>query len=110
MSFDVKVGSFEENYTYNSLGPMCRDHLHKDGLWYLHGLTGKQAHRQISQFWESLFSEKQSLWMEKSIGEPALQAKYDSPNGWGSCVGAMLFMARLTSACAEHPRHKVLVS
>jgi hypothetical protein len=38
-----------------------------------------------------------------AVGEPALCAKYDAPNGWGSLVGAMLFIARFQSECIKYP-------
>ena len=41
MSYEVSIGTFEENVTYN--GQPVFAAIIADGLWTLHGMTGKQA-------------------------------------------------------------------
>jgi hypothetical protein len=103
MSYDVSIGEWERNYTWNSLSPLCFDLLHDDGLRCLHGLCGAEALPLLAAFWHRLNELRVDTWRGNSIGEPALCAKYDSPNGWGSLVGAMIFMAELTAACGQYP-------
>jgi hypothetical protein len=110
MSYHVSIGSFEGNYTWNSLSPLCYVHLsEKNGLRSLDGMTGREACDALRSFWDSVHGEKLKHWAIESAGEPEFCKKYDSPNGWGSTVGALIFMGQLTAACAAHPRHKVRV-
>ena len=111
MGYDVSIGGYESNYTHNSLGKLCYAHLDKhNGLQSLNGITGRDASKMLESFWESIHCEKLHLWKSDAVGEPKLQEKYDSPNGWGSLVGALIFMGELTAACRNYPRSKVKVS
>lgn len=110
MSYDVTIGDYHSNYTHNSLGKLCYTHLDKEnGLRGLHGKTGREASEMLESFWECIYREKIHLWQNGVSGEPKLQEKYDSPNGWGSLVGALIFMGKLTAACRNYPRRKVSV-
>lgn len=111
MSYDVSIGKWEGNFTHNSLGPLCYNHLDSEyGLKMLDGLTGYEAMPYISAFWKNLNDERHSLWKSDIVGEPEFSAKYDSPNGWGSLIGAMNFMGELTAACGMYPKSMVKVS
>lgn len=111
MSYDVSVGKWSGNFTFNSLGPLCYNHLCADkGIKMLDGLTGYEAMPFLVAFWESLSAERVEVWVTEEVGEPILCERYDSPNGWGSLVGAMNFMGQLTAACGMYPKSKVRVN
>lgn len=109
MSYDVVVGNCTLNYTWN-MGPFFRDHIQwvdsdmnlKKGIQALDGLTGKEASMVLSQ----AFINIQTTSFE---GEKKMLDQYNSPNGWGSVIGAMIFMANILSACAASPNKKVRV-
>lgn len=115
MSYDVDIAGKSFNFTYN-VSPLFYEHFpsnedgERRGLNSLDGLTGKQAMSRIADFWESLERERHNLWVSAEVGEPRLCAKYDAKNGWGSLVGALIFIAQIQSACAENPRHRVRIS
>lgn len=112
MSYDVSIGSFDGNYTYN-LGRLFHNHIRSDGgtgLRCLHGMTGKQAHAILSAAFDSIHKEYLDAWKSHEVGARTFCAEYDPANGWGSTVGAMIFLAQVSSACAQHPRRKVRVS
>jgi hypothetical protein len=110
MSYDVSIGTWGGNFTHNSLGPLCYDHLDKEaGLKSLNGLAGYEAAPFLTAFWASVDAERHSMWENGNVGEPQLCEKYDSPNGWGSLVGALVFMGQLTAACSLYPKSKISV-
>jgi hypothetical protein len=99
------------NYTSN-VGPLFYKHLGLEGRG-LHEINGVPAHEALPffvAFWNSLHAESLALWKSDAIGEPALCAKYDAPNRWGSLVGAMLFIARFQSECIKYPYATVRLS
>lgn len=118
MSYDVSIGDFSENYTSN-VAALFYEHIpatdeKKGGLHALDGLTGKQASQVLRQAWSRIHNTKLDCWRasthkETVVGEPEFCARYDAPNGWGSTVGALIFLAEITSACACNPRKKVSV-
>ena len=111
MSYDVTVGKWEGNFTHNSLGPLCYNHLCTDkGIEMLDGLSGYEAIPYLVAFWAKLNDERCSMWKTDIVGEPDLCSEYDSPNGWGSLVGAMNFMGELTAACGMYPKSLIRVS
>lgn len=111
MSYDVSIGKWEGNYTCNSPGPLCYSHLDiEDGLQGLHGLRGYEAAPLLTAFWAGVNGERHALWDGDRPGDVDLRKKYDSPNGWGSLVGALTFMGELTAACALYPKQKIVVS
>lgn len=111
MGYDVSVGEWDGNYTHNSLGAVCYSHLDANaGLRSLDGLRGYEAAPFLAAFWKRVYDEKNSLWDGAKPGEPDLCKKYDSPNGWGSLVGALIFMGELTAACALYPQSKIEVN
>ncbi len=108
MSYDVSIGSFDGNYTWN-VSALFYDHI-PDGLNALDGLTGKQAVELLTVAFSRIHATKMAMWKTQSVGEPEFCAKYDAPNGWGSTVGALIFLAQILSACAANPRKKVRVT
>lgn len=114
MSYDVVIGGESFNYTYN-LSPLFYRHFPKNeegeavGLRLIDGMTGKSASKAIGRFWDSLNDELLSAWRHHEIGAPTLCSKYDPDNGWGSLVGAMIFIGHIQTACANHTRNKVRV-
>lgn len=113
MSYDVYIGDQSFNYTYN-VGGLFWDHIVSEtkpgGLYALDGLTGKQALQVLADAFDRIDRTVLHLWEEHQIGEPRFCAKYDAPNGWGSAVGALVFLANIMAACALNPRKKVRIS
>lgn len=113
MSYDVYVGGEDFNYTFN-VSKLFYDHIPENrsrgGLDELHGLTGKQAVDVLADAFDAIHRTVLGTWKVDTVGEPEFCARYDAPNGWGSTVGAMLFLARIMAACAQNPRCKVRVS
>lgn len=115
MSYDVYIGGYNFNYTSN-VSAIFYDHIPaadeegRGGLHVLNGMTGKQAIEILLPAWDAIHSTWMGDWKSGVVGSPEFCARYDSPNGWGSTVGAMLFLARITSACASNPRKRVHVS
>ena len=114
MSYDVDIGDHSFNYTYN-VSKLFYDHIPEThgqpgGVYALHGLTGKQAAKVIGSFFNNVCETKNTLWKSDVVGEPDFCARYDAPNGWGSTIGGLLFMAIIFVACIENPRKIVRVS
>ena len=119
MSYDVSIGGASLNYTSN-VAALFYDHIpategNHGGLHELHGKTGKQAVAILDEAWSRIHNTKMDLWRSNLnglpvVGEPAFCAKYDAPNGWGSTVGALIFLAQITGCCAANPRKIVEVS
>jgi len=113
VSYDVSIGSFDGNYTWN-VSALFVDHIPANrfsgGLNELDGLTGRQAVEVLSEAFSRIHATKVNLWKRTTVGEADFCAKYDPPNGWGSTVGALIFLAQILAACAANPRKKVRVS
>lgn len=113
MSYDVFIGDASFNFTSN-VGQLFYDHIPADrsrgGLHELHGITGKQAVPILAEAFERMNGTRHKLWREHAVGEPEFCAKYDAKNGWGSTVGALIFLAQILAACAQNPRKKVRLS
>jgi hypothetical protein len=112
MSYDVSVGSEDFNYTSNVSG-LFYDHIPDmgkgGGLRELDGVTGARACRIIGEAFKRISETRHRMWSEDAVGEPAFCAKYDAPNGWGSAIGALTFLAEILAACADNRRSKVRV-
>lgn len=113
MSYDISIGEFDGNYTYN-VSKLFHTHLLSDdeqtGLQGLHGKTGAQALAVLSRGFDSIHSEYLRVWKTGDVGARSFCGLYDAPNGWGSTVGALIFLAQFMAACAANPRKKVRVS
>ena len=119
MSYDVDVGRAWLNYTsncsalfYDHMPPVESDNeAHaRGGLWTLDGLTGAQASKLIADAFDRIDQTRIKHWHGREVGEVEFCRLYDSPNGWGSAIGAILFLARIQSECIRQPRVKVRVS
>lgn len=106
MSYDVSIGDEWFNYTSN-VAKLFYDHIPaqeegcRGGLHALHGKTGKQAAAILRDGYAAI---------SRSYGSnPHFGSKYDAPNGWGSTLGALIFLGQILAACAAHPRKKVEV-
>mgnify|MGYP003504240381 FL=1 len=112
MSYDVGIGSVSHNYTSN-VSRLFYDHIPDfgkgGGLHELNGLTGKQAADIIADAFDRIDGTRSKFWSEGSVGEVEFSAKYDAPNGWGSAIGALVFLAKIQGACIKNPRCKVFV-
>jgi hypothetical protein len=112
MSYDVTVGEFSVNYTSN-VHAVFHDHIHREGvtgLQALHGLYGFQASAVLYGAWSNLNATRHAMYVEGAVGEPAMSEKYDVANGWGSLIGALIILGKITAACAEYPHEIVEVS
>jgi hypothetical protein len=113
MSYDIQIADKYFNQTWN-LSAIFYDHIpvvdSRGGLHELDGKTGKQAAVILAEAFERISNTRLKFYQDGIRGEPEFCAKYDAPNGWGSTVGALIFLARLMAACFEHPRSKVTVS
>lgn len=112
MSYDVSIGDESFNITSN-VGKLFYDHIpqvdSEGGLHELDGKTGKQAFMILSGAIEKINRTRIDLWRESDVGEQKFCARYDAKNGWGSTVGAILFLTRVMAACVRNPRNKVSV-
>ena len=112
MSYDIDIGSQCFNYTSN-VSKLFYDHIPADrsrgGLHELHCLTGKQALPVLASAFEAMNRTYLNVWRDGDVGATAFTSKYDAPNGWGSTVGALFFLAQVMAACAANPRCKVKV-
>lgn len=111
MSYDIWIADKSFNYTSN-VSALFYDHIPADeetrgGLWKLDGLTGKEALPILSEAFERIDQTRHKLYVDGVAGEPKFSARYDAPNGWGSAIGALIFLAKIMAACALHPRHKI---
>ena len=113
MSYDITVGDVDFNVTFN-LSALFYDHIpverNRGGLHELDGLTGSAAASVLGQVFGRIDETRNRLWKLDAVGEPEFCAKYDAPNGWGSAIGGIIFLAKLMAACRENPRSKVRVS
>jgi hypothetical protein len=113
MSYDVSIGSESFNYTYN-VSKFFYDHIPcmdaRGGLSELDGKTGKQAATIVSDAFDRITRTYLNDWENEVVGEPVFCARYDSKNGWGSTVGALIFLSSIMAACYQNPRSKVRVS
>lgn len=110
MSYDISLVNkksefvFDANYTSN-VSEMWYEHFDTDnGLHSLQDMTWKQAKHHFAAFWESINQDRDDLYVDGAVGEPKFCSKYDDENGWGSAIGAMIFIARLQSAWAMNPK------
>lgn len=104
MSYDVDIAGESFNYTSNVSG-LFYDHIpaerSRGGLHELQGLTGAQA--------VPILAEAFKLIRSYDCQFSDFAAKYDAPNGWGTTMGGLIFLANILAACAKYPRHKVSV-
>ena len=112
MSYDVSIGRENYNYTYN-VSKLFYDHILDvgagGGINELDGKTGKQCVSILADSIRRMDDTRINLWQADEVGEPHFCAKYDSPNGWGSALGGIVFLSRILSECALNPRAKVRV-
>lgn len=109
MSYDVSIGDFSRNYTSNIRAMFYRHIPSGDGLRGLDGMSGRQAFQILASAWEGIDRERFDTLRDGVVGEPDFCAKYDAPNGWGSTIGAIMFLGSVMAACAQFPRHKLRV-
>ena len=81
----------------------------RGGLHAINGMTGREAHKVLSEAFDRIEKTRLEMWEEGARGEPAFCAKYDAPNGWGSVLGAIVFLSLIMAACAEYPDDRVEV-
>ena len=114
MSYDVYVGDESFNMTSN-IGNLFYDHIpetenSRGGLHAIHGKTGAEAAEILSTALEKIDKTRHKYWKNSTVGEPEFCALYDSPNGWGSAVGGIIFFAKIMAACYRNPEGIVELS
>lgn len=106
MSYDVYIGDFSANYTFN-VSNLFYDHIEDmgngGGLNEIDNKTGSEVAGILAKAFDRIYETKNSMWSHDEIGERAFCAKYDAPNGWGSAVGGIVFLARIMAAAASNP-------
>ena len=105
MSYDVYVGVETYSYTFN-LSTFFHTYLTtggKTGIQCLDGLKGKTAARVISVAIELAEADLVRTTPQN------YQDTFDAPNGWGSTIGAILWLSKLMAACYEKPRYVIRV-
>ena len=113
MSFDVSVGINKFNYTSN-LSKLFYDHIQeteesRGGLYRLEGLKGCEAVPVLANALYEIDKTRTKLWKDGAKGEPDFCNKYDAENGWGSTVGAILFLSLIMGECAMNPDEVITV-
>lgn len=112
MSYDIYVGGESFNYTSN-VAKLFYDHIPaledggRGGLDELHGKTGKAATAILKDAFDRIHLSYLKDWTVGEVGSSTFSSRYDPPNGWGSTVGALIFLAQVMAACASNPRKKV---
>ncbi len=102
MSYDVTIGNFSTNYTFNlSLffaNYIIEGRRGRCGLKVLDGLKGAEAAKVIEKAFASMLrdsrtqTETPTHWFAKA---------YNPRNGWGDVVQAMLWLEELRRECAK---------
>ena len=93
MSYDVYVGVETYSYTFN-LSTFFHTYL---------TTKGKTAARVISVAIELAEADLVRTTPQN------YQDTFDAPNGWGSTIGAILWLSKLMAACYEKPRYVIRV-
>ena len=105
MSYEVSIGTFEENVTYN--GQPVFAAIMADGLWTLHGMTGKQAAGVIADGLVWNWAHPLNNTKRESVLSKVKPWRHDYPHL--TADQALDFLARFREVCLRHPRHKVTV-
>lgn len=122
MSYDISVFDkrYKEraqrfNYTYN-LSKFFHTHLidsdneENTGLQILNGKTGNQAYFILKDALHRIEATRERLHVRNEIGEATFCLEYDSSNGWGSTVGAIMLISLLLVACVDQPEAIISIS
>ena len=118
MSYDVDVGGSDEHLNYTSnVRKLFYNHIPDNGkgggIRELHNTPNTEVVQIMSNFFQSVNEERHNSrpWnTPEVVGEPEMCAKYDSPGGWGSLVGALVFSARILAEAAKYPDGVTTVS
>lgn len=114
MSYDITIAGEDFNYTSN-VGCLFYEHIPpseyggRGGIHAINGKTGREAFDILSDAFDRIDHTRHVLWRDDMVGDPVMCARYDAPNGWGSLIGALIFLAKIMAACARSPRSKVRV-
>lgn len=108
MSYDVTVGEESFNYTSN-VSKLWYDHI-DGGLADIHGKTGAEVAVILANSFARLRETYLRVWESGGFGATAFNQMYDAPNGWGSTVGAIIFIGEILAACLRNPTETVHVS
>lgn len=112
MSYDVWIGDKSFNYTFN-VSKLFYDHIPDTGkgggLREIDGLTGKAVVEILAPAFDAINRTRTKVWRADVVGDPEFCARYDAPNGWGSAIGAICFLAEILAACALNPRRRLRV-
>lgn len=103
MSYDVHIGDFSQNITFN-LGKFFRAFINEEhGITILDQKTGCAAGSIVATA-ISNFAIHQFFNTDEAITE-----EFSSPNGWGTWEDAIHFLTKLLDACLQNPRKTVRV-
>jgi len=103
MSYDVEIGDWQGNYTYN-LGAFFRwafEPIVDDGLNSLHELSAFLAKPLIEDALKRIFGSNRE----------ELRSRFTPSNYWGSVEGAIRFLEETLAACeSARPTDRVRIS
>jgi|14_taG_2_1085336.scaffolds.fasta_scaffold15155_4 hypothetical protein len=105
MSYEVSIGQFDENVTYN--GQPVFAAIIPSGLWGLHGMTGKQAASCITDGIVQNWVHPSNNAKRQHVLSKVKPWRHDYP--YLTADRALDFLTRLREACLAHPRHKVTI-
>ncbi|MEE8208789.1 MAG: hypothetical protein V3T88_07560 [Nitrosomonadaceae bacterium] len=97
MSYDMDIGYYWANYTYNLSG-LFHDIL-PGGLYGLDGLTGSKDGNRLQHA-----INLAKCWDKKKL------EKYNPSNDWGNSERTLEVLEEFMAACKENPRKKVSVT
>jgi hypothetical protein len=97
MSYDVYVGGSDQDLNMTSnIGKMYYDHIPDTGkgggIRELHETKNADVVQIIATFFDTV----------NGLDRNEIAA-YNATNGWGTGVGALIFMARIMGAAAQNP-------
>lgn len=96
MSYDVSIGDYSANYTYN-VAEMFYAANNNGGIKAINGMPGRSA-LHVLFFMIEYMAENRTAMLE-----------LNPENGWGDYDGAMMFLFKTAMACAAHPEKTVEV-
>ena len=103
MSYDVSIGDFSQNITFN-LGKFFRYFVNEEqGITFLDQKTGCAAGSLVATALSN-FAIHQFFSNDEAITE-----EFSATNGWGTWEDAVHFLTQLLDACLQNPREIVRV-
>ncbi len=101
MSYDVSIGDFEGNYSWNNSSfffmMLPKKHKGNSGILSLNGMTGAKAAELLDKTLED-FSLKIAC-----SGARSIHSQFDTGNSQDSLIGCVTFLSLIMAACYRNP-------